>query len=114
MTPHFHHNEMSEEQHHEEHEESDNLLDWLSLSFHNDAGAGHLECYSDLDYPDFDVNYCWLPLGDLAQRATVFLQTIDVEEKTLDFVPNHFQFREKLLSAFYLSDAPLRAPPFCA
>lgn len=49
LTPHVHHSEMSEEQHIFQHEEAKTLYDWLMLSFHDDLGGGHLECFSQLE-----------------------------------------------------------------
>lgn len=49
LTPHIHHSEMTEDQHMIHHEEASTLYDWLMLSFHDDLGSGHLECFYHLE-----------------------------------------------------------------
>ncbi|MBR9920768.1 MAG: hypothetical protein GYB31_08005 [Bacteroidetes bacterium] len=49
ITPHFHHGELSEAMHEEDHKDADTLLDWIRLGFHNDLGEGHLEWFTQTD-----------------------------------------------------------------
>lgn len=57
LTPHVHHTEMSEEHHISQHEEARTLYDWLMLSFHDDLGGGHLECFAHLE--KIQLNPVW-------------------------------------------------------
>lgn len=43
FLPHNHHNEISEEEHLEVHEEASSILDYILLAFHNNPGKNHLE-----------------------------------------------------------------------
>lgn len=61
IIPHFHHNEMSQQAHEEDHKNADNLWDWLKLAFHNDLGDGHLEAFSESDPLSLDTLIDWTP-----------------------------------------------------
>ncbi|WP_236980779.1 hypothetical protein [Membranihabitans maritimus] len=56
ITPHLHHDEISEEQHLKAHYEANNVLDWILLSFHNNLENGHLECYSEIENINLSPN----------------------------------------------------------
>ena len=72
ITPHMHHAEMTEEEHLLHHEEASSLLDWLMLSFHDDLGGGHLECFSNLEKIQLSPKWsCVIPV-DLLIEAPVF------------------------------------------
>lgn len=43
FLPHNHHNEISEEEHLEVHEEASSVIDYILLAFHNNPGKNHLE-----------------------------------------------------------------------
>ena len=43
FLPHHHHNEISEAEHVEVHEEARTVIDYILLAFHNNPGENHLE-----------------------------------------------------------------------
>lgn len=47
FLPHSHHDELSEEEHIEVHEEAVTLLDFIRLAFHIDPGKNHLEDFKN-------------------------------------------------------------------
>ncbi len=108
VTPHLHHSEMSERQHSQEHQMADNLFDWLSLTFHNDMGEGHLECFSQGDHFEFQSNFQLLQSDILPLFA--HLQNLLMEDAAISF---HFEYQKKdrLPALYYFSPSPLRAPP---
>jgi hypothetical protein len=111
VTPHLHHGEMSGDHDYIDHQEADDLIDWLILSFHLDLGDGHLECYSQSNHLDFSMDYQWVANVD-------FLFTTNFQHLLIELSPVEsimpFERRDKLLSPDYHKHSPLRAPPFCA
>lgn len=72
LSPHLHHSEMTEEEHRLQHEEASSWLDWLLLSFHDDLGGGHLECFSHVEKLQISPKWsCAIP-ADLWIEAPVF------------------------------------------
>lgn len=111
VTPHLHHDEMRETRHNEEHQTADNLFDWLSLTFHNDMGEGHLECFSQVDDSDFQFitqSPLWNPFEVLVQ-----LQHLLIDNTPTTSYFDH-QEQKKPKSPYYFSPSPLRAPPHIA
>jgi len=95
---------------------TNNPIEWLLSGFHNDLGENHLECFSEVSLSDVGAVVQPVVAKDALPAASSLFsfgyQTnisiaslagkVCIEEKT---APN---------SPFYLSDAPLRASPFCA
>ncbi|MEZ4885867.1 MAG: hypothetical protein R3E32_14130 [Chitinophagales bacterium] len=111
VTPHLHHSEMSETKHNQEHQAANNLFDWLSLTFHNDMGKGHLECFSQGDNFEFQSDFQLLLWDALPLFA--HLQNLLMEDAAISF-NLEFQTKDNLPAPYYFSPSPLRAPPCLA
>ena len=84
LTPHVHHSEMTEDQHMVHHEEARTLYDWLMLSFHDDLGSGHLECFHHLE--KIALNPVWnfvIPPDLLLAKPFHYTLTGDPDNETI-------------------------------
>ncbi|CAA6829097.1 MAG: Unknown protein [uncultured Aureispira sp.] len=97
--------------HEEQHDEAETLFDWLLLSFHENLGHDHLECYSKYEQPDMVSAF---QLGGL-EPLIVFVCPKVVPIQELSFVYSSdfsFLIKEKLpASYYYQANTALRAPP---
>lgn len=94
-----------------DHQEADDPLDWLILSFHLDFGDGHLECYSQSNHLDFSTDYQWVANVDFQFTAT--FQHLLIDHSSFG---NAYPFlrRDKLLSPDNKALLSLRGPPVFA
>ena len=111
VIPHLHHEEMNNLCHEEKHDEADTLLDWLLLSFHENLGQDHLECYSEYEHPDMVSTF---QLGGLEPLIVLVCpKIVPVQELSFVYVSDFsFLIKEKLPSSYYYqANTALRAPP---
>ena len=111
ITPHFHHGEISETQHDEEHQDAESLLDWLALTFHSDLGEGHMECFSQVNHLDSDVQSQVFLIPDFLLNEGIQQGLIKENQEDFNLCINR---RDKLHPQYFYSDSPLRAPPLYA
>jgi len=97
--------------HEEEHGTAENLLDWLLLSFHENLGHDHLECYSKYEQPDMVSTF---QLGSL-EPLIVFVcpKVVPIQELSFVYISDFsFLIKEQLPIAYYYQpNTALRAPP---
>lgn len=112
VIPHLHHEEINMLCHEEEHREADTVLDWFLLSFHENLGQDHLECYSEYEHPNMISNF---QLSSLEPLIAYACPKIVLVEEALSFAyASDFSFliEEKLPSSYYYQPSTaLRAPP---
>ncbi len=111
VIPHLHHEEMDVLCHEETHEEAETLLDWLLLSFHENLGHDHLECYSKYEHPNMVSNFQLSSLDPFIVR--VCPKIVLVEKLSFVYISNFSFLREEKLPSYYYYQAntALRAPP---
>lgn len=98
FIPHQHHSELSEEEHIEQHEEADDLFEFLQLVFHIDFGEDHLEKFKTSSF-HFD-------LADLPDTQQIlYTPYLILEREFLPFQNTSFSsIEEKYIQKF-------RGPP---
>jgi hypothetical protein len=111
VTPHLHHGEMSGDHDYLDHQEADDFMDWLILSFHLDFGDGHLECYSQSNQLDFSTDFQWV--ANINFLFTTNFQYLLIDKSPAEsIIP--FERRDKQLPPKYHKHTLLRAPPVFA
>lgn len=95
---------------------TDNPIEWLFSGFHNDLGENHLECFSEITLSDIGAVAQPIVAKDALPAVSSLFSFGYQTDITIVSLAGKVCFEEKTApsSPFYLSDAPLRAPPFCA
>lgn len=115
ITPHLHHGEMGLVES-KEVQGTSSPIEWLLSGSHNDLGDNHLECFSEISISDFSVVAQPVVAKDALPAISSLFSFGYQPNISIASLAGKVCFEEKTApsSPFYLSDAPLRAPPFCA
>jgi hypothetical protein len=107
IKPHSHNFELFAEQSEDQVEKPIDFIDWLFISIQHDLGEGHLECFSQVEYPDFDVDPQLFPANIFHLHMDKFIVGDELDsDRTLVF-PR----RDILLTTPCLSTSLVRGPP---
>lgn len=95
---------------------TNNPIEWLLSGFHNDLGENHLECFSEIEISEISAASQVFIIAKSTPSTISTLFSFGYKTNLISIPATKVCFEEKTPtdSPFYLSDSPLRAPPFCA